>query len=229
MSMQWNTRGPSSRVRTTGWITALLVALLAAAAPVWAVELSPDSSGPTIGAPAPQFTLVDAQGKSHSLKDYAGKIVVLEWTNPDCPFVQRHYKAKTMIGLAQKFTDKGVVWLAINSTHYNKPADTEKWTKEQGLPYLTLLDPSGEVGHLYGAKTTPHMYVIDKDGMLAFAGAIDDDPRGDAQAPKNYVAAALTSLLAGTPIEVAAPRSYGCSVKYTAAATKESKTAKSTS
>lgn len=167
-----------------------------------------------IGAKAPEFALPDASGTTHTLSQYSGKIVVLEWTNPTCPFVKRHYKAATMKKLAEKYATKDVVWLAIDSSHFVKAADVKKWQEEQKLSYPTLLDPTGAVGHAYGAKTTPHMFVIAKDGTVAYAGAIDDDPRGEKADARNYVDEALTKLLAGQQPEVTNTQPYGCSVKY---------------
>jgi peroxiredoxin len=201
-----------------------------ASAPALAGEMAPpEVAGATVGAPAPDFTLTDAAGKTHSLKDYAGKVVVLEWTNQGCPFVRAHYAAHTMTTLAQKYADQGVVWLAINSTFSNKPDETVAWTKEQGLTYPTLLDPSGDVGRAYGAKSTPHMFVIGKDGKLAYMGAIDDNPDGKVATPHNYVDAALSALVAGKPVEVASTKQYGCSVKYAAKSPEQGKAAKSAS
>lgn len=165
-----------------------------------------------VGEAAPGFTLMDHHGKEVSLADYDGKIVVLEWTNPECPFVQRHYKEGTMVELAKEFADEDVVWLSVNSTNYWDTAKNDEWAHGQKLPYAVLNDASGEVGHKYGAKTTPHMFVIASDGTLAYAGAIDDGPRGDASV--NYVEAALESLIAGKDIEVTESKPYGCSVKY---------------
>jgi peroxiredoxin len=212
-------------------LVASTVAALSAT-PALAGEMAPaESAGATVGTKAPDFTLTDATGKVHSLKDYAGKIVVLEWTNPGCPFVVEHYKPEkmTMTRLAEKVTGQGVVWLAINTTFSNKPADTQTWSKEKGITYPTLLDPTGEVGRAYGAKTTPHMFVIGKDGKVAYAGAIDDNPRGEVATPNNYVDAAVSALLAGKPVEVSSTKSYGCSVKYAAQAPEQAKAAKSES
>jgi peroxiredoxin len=185
-------------------MTALALTLLAA--PLTA------SAGVAVGDPAPDFTLTDTAGKQVSLSDFKGKIVVLEWLNPDCPFVQRHYKAGTMKKLAAEHAD--VVWLTINSTHYMDAAANAKFKADEKLPYTILVDQSGEVGHLYGAQTTPHMYIIDTDGTLAYMGAIDDDPRGSSDSPKNYVAAALDELEAGKAVTTAETKPYGCSVKY---------------
>jgi peroxiredoxin len=170
--------------------------------------------GAALGAAAPTFTLADTTGNEVSLSDYAGQVVVLEWLNPDCPFVQRHYKAGTMKGLATQYGGQGVVWLTINSTKYMDAAANAKFKAVNELPYSILVDQSGEVGHLYGAATTPHMYVIDGSGTLVYIGAIDDDPRGSSNSPTNYVAAALDEVLAGEAVTTAETKPYGCSVKY---------------
>jgi peroxiredoxin len=170
----------------------------------------------SVGDAAPDFTLQDTTGSDVSLSDFSGKVVVLEWLNPDCPFVQRHYKAGTMKKLATKYGEKGVVWLAVNSTHYMDAAANAKFKAANDLPYHVLVDQSGEVGHLYQAATTPHMYVIDGEGTLVYIGAIDDDPRGSKGTAQrtNYVDAALGEVLAGKPVTTAETKPYGCSVKY---------------
>ena len=167
-----------------------------------------------VGAAAPDFTLMDTSGKKVGLSDFEGQVVVLEWLNPDCPFVQRHYKAGTMKSLATKYGAQGVVWLTINSTNYMDAAANAKFKAAHNLPYAILVDQSGEVGHLYGAATTPHMYVIDGNGMLVYIGAIDDDPRGSSDSPTNYVAAALDEVLGGEAVATSETKPYGCSVKY---------------
>jgi peroxiredoxin len=167
-----------------------------------------------LGSPAPDFTLEDQDGNPVRLSDFSGKIVVLEWFNFDCPFVQRHHKAGTMTKLAKKFKSKEVVWLGINSTHYATQADNKKYRKEWNIGYPILSDSSGKVGKLYDAKTTPHMYIIDKSGKLVYNGGIDDDPRGESEKANNYVNAALEELAAGAPVSVAESKPYGCSVKY---------------
>ncbi len=172
------------------------------------------ASAATVGQPAPDFELPDETGVKHSLSQYRGKIVVLEWVNPECPFVQRHYKAKTMEKTWAASDKEKVVWLAIDSTHHNTPEKSAAWKREQGFAYPVLQDPSGEVGKRYGAKTTPHMYVIDEKGVLRYAGAIDDDPRGNKEKPTNYVQAALASLLAGGEVKEKTSTPYGCTVKY---------------
>jgi peroxiredoxin len=173
------------------------------------------SSTLTIGAPAPQFTLMDQDGKPVSLSDYAGKVVVLEWTNPGCPFVQRHYKAKTMTTLADEYKDKGVVWLAINSTASQTVAEAKSWIEQNHIGYPELNDAAGTVGHMYDAKTTPEMYVITKAGTVAYAGGIDNDPEGTMSAGKvNYVKQALDAVLADQPVPTPKTKSYGCGVHY---------------
>lgn len=167
----------------------------------------------TVGQPAPAFELPARDGSTVSLSDFAGKVVVLEWTNPDCPYVVRHYDADTMENLATTWGDD-VVWLAIDSSHFITAEAANSWAEAEGFAFPTLLDPTGQVGHLYGARTTPHMFVIDGEGVLRYEGAIDDNPRGRTDAPTNYVRAAVDSLLAGQAPEVTETEPYGCSVKY---------------
>jgi len=167
-----------------------------------------------VGKPAPEFTASDESGARHTLSQYRGKLVVLEWTNPDCPYVARHYRQNTMEKLSRSYGARGVVWLAVNSTHSNTPEDTRIWKAQQGFEYATLQDASGELGKLYGARATPHMFIVDGEGVLRYAGAIDDDPRGRDESPKNYVDAGLSALLAGQAPEPSQTRAYGCSVKY---------------
>ncbi len=189
------------------------IVLIVAAAMVAMPAVAGD--GVSVGDTAPAFTLADSAGNDVSLSDFEGKIVVLEWLNPDCPFVQRHYKAGTMKDLATKYDGEGVVWLTINSTNYMDAAANAKFKADNGLPYTILVDQSGDVGHLYGAKTTPHMYIIDGAGILVYIGAIDDDPRGNKGEPAvNYVAVALDEVLAGNAVSTAETKPYGCSVKY---------------
>lgn len=175
----------------------------------------PAAAGVGVGDTAPNFTLEDTAGNEVSLSDYSGKVVVLEWLNPDCPFVQRHYKDGTMKKLATAYGEKGVVWLTVNSTNYMDEAANAKFKASNDLPYTILVDQSGEVGHLYDAKTTPHMYIINGEGELVYIGAIDDDPRGTkGGARTNYVAVALDEVLAGKAVTTAETKPYGCSVKY---------------
>jgi peroxiredoxin len=167
-----------------------------------------------VGSQAPDFTLEDQNGNRVSLSDFSGKVVVLEWINWDCPFVQRHYETGTMAKLSEKFKDQDVVWLAINSTHYAEKSADKEWITKHSLSYPILSDSSGEVGKMYGAKTTPHMYIIDKSGKLVYAGGIDDDPRGESEKPTNYVKHAIKDVLAGNPVTTPESKPYGCSVKY---------------
>jgi len=184
----------------------LAIGLFFGSAPVLAEGL--------VGKTAPSFSLVDQAGKTHNLSNYVGKVVVLEWTNPGCPFVVRHYEAGTMKKLAEGTAKDGVVWLAVNSSHFTKPSETKAWAKKHGHSFPTLHDPDGKVGKSYGAKTTPHMFVIDQKGMVAYEGAIDADPWiEDAKAP-NYVAAALVDLKGGKKVGKNYVKPYGCSVKY---------------
>ena len=164
---------------------------------------------------APAFSLEDQNGQPVGLDALRSKIVVLEWFNPDCPFVKRHHESrKTMVTLARRYQGRGVVWLAVNSTHYMDRATTKRWHSRWNLPYRVLVDRDGKVGRAYGAKTTPHIFIVDAAGGIAYQGAIDDDPRGRAASSVNHVRQALDALLAGKPVPAARTRPYGCSVKY---------------
>lgn len=169
-----------------------------------------------VGEMAPDFSLQDQDGKTHKLSDLKGKVVVLEWFNQGCPYVVRHHKAKTMTSTADKYKGQDVVWLAINTT--GKSAEDNKTSAEAwGIDYPILNDTTTAVAQQYGAKTTPHMYVIDKDGKLVYNGAIDDDSSADgAKGDKatNYVAKALDEVLAGKPVSTPETKPYGCGVKY---------------
>ncbi|MGO8703726.1 MAG: thioredoxin family protein [Candidatus Brocadiia bacterium] len=165
--------------------------------------------------PAPGFTLTDQKGNTVKLSDFKGKVVVLEWTNPDCPFVQRHYKAGTMAMLAKAYAPRGVVWLAINTTYYMDRAKDADWAAKQQIAYPVLGDHDGKAGKAYGAKSSPHMFVIDANGNIAYQGAIDNDANGEKkEGAVNYVALALDAVLAGKPVAIPATKPYGCSVKY---------------
>ena len=175
------------------------------------------------GKPAPAFEVKDIAGKTQSIAKYKGKIVVLEWNNPDCPFVHKQYDSGNMQALQKYATEKGVVWLSVDSGGVGKQGNmTPEQAKEhvaevKASPSAYILDPEGTLGKLYGAKTTPHMFVIDKNGVLAYQGAIDDKPSADLEdiaTAKNYVRAAIDALAAGKSPEVGETRSYGCSVKY---------------
>ena len=181
------------------------------------------SDPPPVGSVAPDFSLTDAKGKTHSLADYKGKYVVLEWFNPECPFVKKHYGTSNMQNLQKEFTDKGVVWLTIDS---NAPGTEGNLTAEQAEKITTawkthetalLLDPDGIVGRAYGAKNTPNMVVIDPDGKIAYEGAIDSKATpnpADIPTSTNYVKAALDESLTGKPVSNPKTKPYGCSVKY---------------
>ena len=176
----------------------------------------------TVGQAAPDFTALDALGKSHKLGDFKGKLVVLEWTNPGCPFVAKHYGGN-MQALQKEFTGKGVVWLSVNSTaasaaDYLTPAKLTAWNAEKkAAPTATLVDDSGRLGQLYSAKTTPHMYIINTQGVLVYAGAIDSVPSArvdDIKLATNYIRQGLNEALGGKAISTSSTRAYGCSVKY---------------
>ena len=167
-----------------------------------------------IGFPAPDFTLREAGGEEISLFDFRGKHVVLEWFNPDCVEVQRHYKRKTMRQLARSHRGQEVIWLAINSTHYMAPEENIRWKDINRLDYRLLGDFDGTVGKRYQAKMTPQLYIINPDGILIYNGAIDNDPKGEKNWPFNYVQAALKESLAGLPVSRPKTEPYGCLVKY---------------
>lgn len=172
------------------------------------------ATGAAIGKPAPAFALKGADGKEVKLADYKDKIVVLEWSNAGCPVCQRHVKAKTAEKTMAGYKDKGVVWVNIDSTDGAKAEDITKFMKENGITAPWLLDSTGATGKAYGAKTTPHMFVIDAKGVLAYSGAIDDDKDGKNDKAKNYVKEAVDALLKGSAVATATTESYGCSVKY---------------
>lgn len=178
---------------------------------------------PSIGSNAPDFSLTDANGKTHSLSQYKGKYVVLEWFNPECPFVKKHYGSNNMQNLQKEFTDKGVVWLTINS---NAPGTQGSLTAEEAQKILAswkthetalLLDPEGNAGRAYGAKNTPNMVVVNPDGKVIYHGAIDNKATpnpSDIPNSTNYVKAALDQSLAGKSVATPETKPYGCSVKY---------------
>ncbi|MDZ4188798.1 MAG: thioredoxin family protein [Hydrogenophaga sp.] len=181
----------------------------------------------TVGQPAPDFTLSDTAGKPVKLSQYKGKPVVLEWNNPGCPFVRKHYNGN-MQALQKEFAAKGVVWLAINSTRddsadHMSPAQLARWMADkQASPTATLMDEAGTVGQAYAARVTPHMYIVNAQGLLVYAGAIDSIPSArvaDIEKATNYVRQGLGELLAGKPLTTATSQAYGCSIKYKNAAT----------
>jgi len=182
-----------------------------------------DRKGPEIGKKAPDFTLPDAAGVKHTLSDFEGKYVVLEWLNHDCPFVVKHYATGNMQMLQEKYRDQGVVWLSIISSApgkqgYLEPDEAKKLTRDKkAKPTAVLLDPEGTVGRAYDARVTPHMYVIDPYGMLRYMGAIDDRPTAnhdDVEGARNFISEALDLLMEGQDVEVTSHQPYGCTVKY---------------
>lgn len=198
-------------------ITSALISLLLPSLPASAV---------TVGETAPPFELKDTQGRTVKLADFKGRHVVLEWTNPGCPFVVKHYGAQNMQALQKEARAKNVVWLSISSTavghadHLAPTALQDKLLKDWGAsPSAVLLDEAGTVGRAYAARTTPHMYVIDPAGKLVYAGGIDDRRSAnpaDIPSAKNFVRAALADSLAGKPVTTPAAAPYGCSIKYVA-------------
>ena len=176
-----------------------------------------------VGQPAPDFSLPDTGGKAVRLADFRGRFVVLEWTNPGCPFVRKHYESGNM-GATQKLArDQGVAWLAINSTEtasgdYLEPPRLADWLKQhQGVPTAVLMDPEGTTGRAYDAKTTPHLYIVNPQGMLVYAGGIDSIASArvsDIEKATNHVKAALADIAAKRPIAQAVTKPYGCTIKY---------------
>jgi hypothetical protein len=199
-------------------ILRLAVPLLAATllAPLATLAQSP-------GASAPAFTLNDTAGKTVQLGDFRGKYVVLEWTNPECPFVRKHYSSGNMQGLQKEWGAREVVWLSINSTNtdsyeFKTPTQMAQWMQAQGAAQkATLIDGTSAAARAYAARATPHMFVIDPAGNVVYNGAIDDRRTAnpaDAKLARNYVRAALTEAMAGKPVTVASTSPYGCSIKY---------------
>jgi peroxiredoxin len=181
------------------------------------------ADAPPVGSAAPDFSLTDAKGKTHSLSQYKGKYIVLEWFNPQCPFVKKHYGGGNMQKLQKEFTDKGVVWLTIDS---NAPGTEGSLTPEEAQKIATswkthetalLLDPEGNAGRAYGAKNTPNMVIISPEGKVIYRGAIDSKATpnpSDIPSSTNYVKAALDQSLAGKSVSTPETKPYGCSVKY---------------
>ncbi len=195
--------------------TTAAVVVSSVAAPGWATV--------RVGNPAPDFTAKTSTGQTVRLSDYKGKVVVLEWTNHQCPFVAKHYRSGNMQKLQQEAKAKGVVWFSVVSSAPGQPgfvtaAQANAVVKEQkASPTAVILDPEGTLGKLYGARTTPHMFVIDKAGQLQYMGAIDDQPslaEQDVTKANNYVRAAIQQILAGQKVTTSTTQPYGCSVKY---------------
>ena len=204
---------------------ARMVAGIAATVALVALSALPPTAhaAATVGQPAPAFSAKDTAGRTVNLADFKGRHVVLEWVNPGCPYVRKHYDSKNMQATQQGAVAKGVVWLSVNSTEaghgdYLPPARLAAWMQGQGAAATaTLMDESGQVGRAYGARTTPHMYVINPQGTLVYAGAIDSKPSAnpaDVATATNHVNVALAESLAGKAVATPATRAYGCSVKY---------------
>jgi len=196
------------------WMTAAALGLAA----MGAVQ-----ANAVVGQAAPAFSITDSRGLPVSLADFKGKHVVLEWVNPGCPFVKKHYDSGNLPGTQKNATGKGVVWLAVSSTaksasDYKAPAELEAWMKsKQAAHSATLMDDDGKLGRAYGARTTPHMYLIDPAGKLIYAGAIDSKPTAnpaDIKTAVNYVNQAVGEALAGKPVSQPTSTPYGCSIKY---------------
>ncbi len=196
---------------------------MAAMLTVIVLGVSPVSADAIIGKSAPDFTATDSNGKIVKLSDFKGRDVVLEWTNNECPFVRKHYDGGNMQSLQKKYTAQNVVWLQVISSAPEKQGHVDgktanKLNADRGaVPTATLLDPSGAIGKSYGAKTTPHMYIIDKTGALAYSGAIDSINSAspdDIKKAQNYIDLAFADIKAGKPVSVSSTKPYGCGVKY---------------
>ena len=198
------------------FLTSTVVALgvLIALSVAWAAR---------VGEPAPDFTATDSNGKVHKLSEYQGKFVVLEWTNRGCPYTQKHYNSGNMQRLQREWTGRGVIWLTVISSApgkqgYVTASEENAYLKQvNAVPTAVLMDPTGALGHLYDAKTTPHMFIINPQGTLIYNGAIDDRPTtdlADVNGAKNYVTAALVEATSGKAVSTPTSRPYGCSVKY---------------
>lgn len=199
---------------------AAILAGVGAAGPLLSL---PALAAPVVGQPAPAFTGATIDGTTVSLADYRGRLVVLEWTNHGCPFVRKHYDSGNMQGVQAEAVAAGAVWLTIVSSApgeqgHVSPADAKaRVAAEKWAATATLLDPTGVIGRAYAAKTTPHMFIIGKDGALLYDGAIDDKPtadKTDIPGSRNHVRAALAEIAAGKPVSVSSTRAYGCAVKY---------------
>lgn len=199
------------------------VKVLIAGAMLAAVSALPAFAAPEIGKPAPAFTATDSNGKTVTLAEFAGKTVVLEWTNDGCPYVRKHYGTGNMQSLQKQAAAEGVVWLTMISSakgeqgYVTGPQANELTKSRDAAPAAVLLDPEGTIGHLYKAEVTPHMYIADKSGTLVYMGGIDDKPAADpatVKDAKNYVRQALDELKAGKPVSQPVTRAYGCSIKY---------------
>jgi len=198
--------------RGIAWVVTLLVTVLSIVA-----------LAARVGEPAPNFTATDSNGKAHTLSSYRGKFVVLEWHNQGCPYTKKHYDSGNMERLQKEWTQKGVVWFTVISSapgtqgYVTAEQENDYMRRMNAAPTAALLDPTGDLGHLYGAKTTPHMFIINPDGVLIYDGAIDDKStpdQADIPSSTNYVSLALSEAMSGKPVSTPTSRPYGCSVKY---------------
>ena len=187
------------------------------------MALSTAALAARVGEPAPNFTATDSNGKAHTLAAYHGKYVVLEWHNQGCPYTKKHYDSGNMERLQKEWTQKGVVWFTVISSapgtqgYVTAQQENEYMQRMRAAPTAALLDPTGDLGHLYDAKTTPHMFIINSAGVLIYDGAIDDRPtpdEADIATSRNYVSLALGEAMSGKPVSTPTSRPYGCSVKY---------------
>ena len=203
-------------------LTSLLTLIFISFMLINAAEYS-DRTGAVVGEPAPDFSVVDANGNMHSLSDFAGQYVILEWLNHGCPFVRKHYDGNNMQEMQKRYTEEGVIWLSVVSSApgtqgYMEPNETIETMKEKNAsPTAILLDVDGTMGRAYDARVTPHMYIINPEGIVEYNGAIDDKPTArvrDLEGAHNYVDAAMASLRNGDPVEVRTNTPYGCTVKY---------------
>lgn len=203
-------------------ITFLSVLLIASLA-LLNMTIETDRTGAVVGERAPDFSVVDAYGNTHSLSDFEGSFVILEWLNHDCPFVRKHYDGNNMQQLQEKYTEQGAIWLSVISSApgtqgYLEPEGAQNITYEKNAsPTAVLLDVDGTMGRAYDARVTPHMYIINPDGVLEYNGAIDDRPTArarDLEGARNYVVEAMDALMNGDEIAVRTNTPYGCTVKY---------------
>lgn len=213
--------GAKNMKRRFGLVTAVLVAGVLALAPgagakeKAAEEKAAEAATATIGEPAPSFELKDMEGNTRKLSEDRGAIVVLEWINPDCPFVQRHYREGTMTGLRKKYADRNVRWIAIATGETAANTDRLKeFADAHGIDYPILLDEEGNVARSYAARTTPHMYIIDPKGVLRYMGGIDDDAEGHRDPRRHYTADALEEISSGKTISAPQTKPYGCTIKF---------------
>jgi len=210
------------RIITRRWVLTIGLCCVATLITISA-GVQPATAEARIGALAPAFTLTDSNGRILSLADFKGKTVVLEWTNHECPYVGKHYRGNSMQTLQKKWTGQGVVWLSMISSApglqgHVSPQQANQLTTDRGAaPTAVLFDPTGKTGHAYGARATPHMYVINVEGVLVYIGGIDDQPSArveDLKIARNFVDEALGEISQGKPVSVSGSRAYGCSIKY---------------